>query len=219
MTSVAVSQACRESYPWMKFGYCCVRGLSTHTPLDSLAGERAEVEAFVRGNVAALRERAKSISRFYRTQGERNRSHIESLIGAIANGGRMKPVNFIVDAVMLSEMRNALPLGVHDLRRIEGEIVLDVASDGETFVGIGDRLVSTRPNEVVLRDGLGVWASYTQGPDARTLVGADTVDVIVLGFFTPETPSELVTRGLEDAVGILASIGGTDADPVIIVPR
>jgi hypothetical protein len=29
---------------------------------------------------------------------------------------------------------------------------------------------------------------------------------------------ELVTRGLEDAVDILTSIGGADADPVIIVP-
>lgn len=203
----------------MKFGYCCVRGVSTHTPPDCLAGERAKVESFVRDNTEALRERSKSISRFYREQGEKNRSHIESLIGAIANGRRMKPVNFIVDAVMISEMRNALALGVHDFQRIEGEIVLDVARDGETFAGIGDRVVSTRLNEVVLRDRLGVWASYTQGPDARTIVGADTVDVIVLGFFTPEAPGELVTRGIEEVVDILTSVGGAEADPVIIVPR
>ena len=70
-------------------------------------------------------ERAKAISRFYKVQGEKNRSHIESLIKSISNGKSIKPVNFIVDSVMLAEVRNALLLGVHDLDRIEGDIVYD----------------------------------------------------------------------------------------------
>ena len=40
---------------------------------------------------------------------------------------------------MIAELRNALLLGVHDLDRIEGDIVLDVAGEGESFVGIGQR--------------------------------------------------------------------------------
>lgn len=110
------------------------RGLDTHAA--GLSCRRAgQVESFVRDNTDELRERSQSISRFYRVQGEKNRSRIESLTSTIANGRRMKSVNSIVDAVMISEMRNALPLGLHDLRRIEGDIIVDVARDGETFAG------------------------------------------------------------------------------------
>jgi DNA/RNA-binding domain of Phe-tRNA-synthetase-like protein len=107
---------------------------------------------------------------------------------------------------------------VHDLARIEGDISLDVAEEGETFQGLGNRTVVTRPNEVVLRDQLGIWASYSQGPDARTVVDAATFDVIVLGFFTPETSRGVMVRGLEDAVELLVTVGGGEAGPVTVIP-
>ena len=154
----------------MKFGYCFVKNLSWAESSDLLMDKQKEAEDYIRRNSQSLVEKAKSISRFYKAQGEKNRSHIESLIKSISNGKSIRPVNFIVDSVMIAEMRNALLLGVHDLDRIEGDIVLDVASEGERFVGIGQRTVTARQNEIVLRDDSGIWASYTQGPDARTVV-------------------------------------------------
>ena len=103
--------------------------------------------------------KAKGISRFYKAQGEKNRSHIESLIKSVSNGKSIKPVNPVVDSVVIAELRNALAMGVHDADRIQGDIVLDVADEGEQFVGIGNRTIITRPNEVLLRDQSGIWAS------------------------------------------------------------
>ena len=218
MKGVRISERCLEVYPWMKFGYCLVKDLSATQPSDYLTQKQKETEAYVRNNSQSLMERAKAISRFYKTQGEKNRSHIESLIKSICNGKSIKPVNVIVDSVMIAELRNALLLGVHDLDRIEGEIVLDAASEGESFVGIGQRRITTRQNEIVLRDVTGIWASYTQGPDARTVIDVASKNVMILGFFTPETSREVMIEGIGDAVDNLKKAGQGKAEEVRVIP-
>jgi DNA/RNA-binding domain of Phe-tRNA-synthetase-like protein len=218
MKRITISERCLEVYPWMKFGYCLVKDLSVLQPSDHLKEKQKETEAYIRSHSERLIERAKAISRFYKAQGEKNRSHIESLIKSISNGKSIRPVNFIVDSVMIAEMRNALLLGVHDLDRIEGDIVLDVASEGERFVGIGQRTVTARQNEIVLRDDSGIWASYTQGPDARTVVDAPSKNVMILGFFTPETSREVMIGGIRDAVENLLKVSRGEAEEVRVIP-
>jgi DNA/RNA-binding domain of Phe-tRNA-synthetase-like protein len=219
MRTVSIGVRCLAAYPWMKFAYCVVHGLALCDTSAYLSDLQTTTEQYVRDNIAPLSQKAKSISRFYRVQGEKNRSHIESLLKAIANGKAIKPVNTIVDSVMVAEMTHALLLGVHDLATITGDITVDVAREGEVFPGLGGRDVATRANEVVLRDDRGIWASYTQGPDSRTVVGAATTDAIVVGFFTPETTAEAMTRGVGDAAMILTTATRGHADKVIVLPR
>ena len=151
-----ISEACLQLYPWMRFAYCGVRGLLPNDPSERLAARRCEAELRVRQEAPVLLERARALSQFYRVQREPNRSHIESLIKAIAGGKSIKSVNAIVDAVMIAEMEHALLLSVHDLDRISGEAILDVAGEGELFDGIGGLPVVTRPGEVVLRGAFGI---------------------------------------------------------------
>jgi DNA/RNA-binding domain of Phe-tRNA-synthetase-like protein len=218
MKRVTISLKCLETYPWMKFGYCFVKNLASGKPYNHLREKQEEVENYIRRETEFLIARAKSISRFYQTQGEKNRSHIESLIKSISNGKSIKPVNFIVDSVMIAELRNALLLGVHDVDQMQGDIILDVASEGERFMGIGNRSIMTRQNEVVLRDQIGIWASYTQGPDIRTVIDAATRNIIILGFFTPETTREAIIQGMRDAVELLLRVGKGEAGEIMVIP-
>lgn len=217
MRTVTISEKCLAVYPWMKFGYCVIKNLSWSESSDILKGKQKESEDYIRKNSQSLVEKAKSLSRFYKVQGEKNRSHIESLIKSISNGKSIKPVNPVVDSVVLAELRNALAMGVHDLDRIKGNIVLDIADEGEKFTGIGNRTIITRPNEVVLRDQKGIWASYTQGPDAATVVDARTKNAMILGFFTVETSREDMKQGIQEAVDhLIKSVKGEAENPVII---
>jgi DNA/RNA-binding domain of Phe-tRNA-synthetase-like protein len=218
MSTVTISEKCLAVYPWMRFGYCFVKNLSWAGASDHLVDKQKEAEDFIRKNSQALLEKAKNISRFYKVQGEKNRSHIESLIKSILNGKSIKQVNPVVDSVVLAELRNALAMGVHDLDRIQGDIVLDVADEGEKFVGIGNRTIITRPNEVVLRDQTGIWASYTQGPDAATVVDATTTNAMILGFFTPETTREDMSLGIQEAADLLIMSAKGDAAKPVIIP-
>jgi len=218
MRKVTVSDKCLETYPWMKFGYCFVKNLSSAESSDFLRQKQKETEGYIRKNSQSLVEKAKAISRFYKAQGEKNRSHIESLIKSVANGKSIKPVNSVVDSVVIAELRNALAMGVHDLDRLQGDIVLDVADEGEKFTGIGNRTIITRPNEVVLRDQKGIWASYTQGPDAATVVDSDTKNAMILGFFTPETSREAMMRGIQEAADLLIRSANGEAENPLIIP-
>ena len=218
MKEVTISDKCLAVYPWMKFGYCFVKNLSWAGSSDLLLDKQKEAEDYIRRNSQSLIEKAKSISRFYKAQGEKNRSHIESLIKSITNGKSIKPVNPVVDSVVLAELRNALAMGVHDLDRIQGDIVLDVADDGEKFAGIGNRTVITKPNEVVLRDQSGIWASYTQGPDAATVVDSGTKNAMILGFFTPETSRETMESGIQEAADLLLKSVQGQAEKLVIMP-
>ena len=127
-------------------------------------------------------------------------------------------MNPVVDSVVLAELRNALAMGVHDLDRIQGDSVLDIADEGEKFTAIGNRSIITRRNEVVLRDKTGIWASYTQGPDAATVVDAGTKNAMILGFFTPETSREAMTLGIQEAVDLLLRAAKGEADKRVIIP-
>jgi len=218
MKEVTISGKCLEIYPWMKFGYCFVKHLSYGESSDYLRYKQKETEDYVREHSQPLVERAKCISRFYKVQGEKNRSHIESLIKSVSNGKSIKPVNPVVDSVVIAELRNALAMGVHDLDRIQVDIVLDVADEGENFLGIGNRTIITRPGEVVLRDHSGIWASYTQGPDAATVVDASTKTAIILGFFTPETSRETMMQGIQEAADLLSKTVQGEAEQPVILP-
>ena len=218
MKKVAISDKCLGVYPWMKFGYCFVKSLSWGEPSDYLREKQKEAEDFIRKNSQSLAEKAKGISRFYKVQGEKNRSHIESLIKSVSNGKSIKPVNPVVDSVVIAELRNALAMGIHDLDRIQGDIVLDVAAEGEKFTGIGNRTILTRFNEVVLRDQTGIWASYTQGPDAATVVDATTRNAMILGFFTPETSRETMAQGFHEATNLLLKTVQGEAENPVILP-
>lgn len=218
MRTVTISEKCLAAYPWMKFGYCFVKNISWGPSSDYLRDKQKETEEHIRKNAQSLVEKAKSISRFYKVQGEKNRSHIESLIKSISNGKSIKPVNPVVDSVVIAELKNALAMGVHDLDRIQGDIVLDVADEGEKFAGIGNRTVITKPNEVVLRDQSGIWASYTQGPDAATVVDSGTKNAMILGFFTPETSRETMESGIQEAADLLLKSVQGQAEQLVIMP-
>jgi len=218
MKKVTISEKCLGAYPWMKFGYCFVKNISWGDSSDFLREKQKETEDYIRKHSQSLVEKGKFISRFYKAQGEKNRSHIESLIKSVSNGKSIKPVNPVVDSVVIAELRNALAMGVHDLDRIQGDIVLDVADEGEKFVGIGNRTVITRPNEVVLRDQTGIWASYTQGPDAATVVDSGTRNAMSLGFFTPGTSREAMALAIQDAVDLLLKTVQGGAEELFIIP-
>ena len=85
-------------------------------------------------------------------------------------------------------------------------------------MGIGNRTIITRPNEVVLRDHSGIWASYTQGPDAATVVDTITRNAMILGFFTPETSRETMDLGIQEAVDLLSKTVQGEAEKPLIIP-
>jgi hypothetical protein len=62
------------------------------------------------------------------------------------------------------------------------------------------------------------FASYPQGPDARTVVDAVTKNVVILGFFTPETTRETMVHGMTDAVEVLLKAAKGEGRGIMFLP-
>ena len=102
----------------------------------------------------------------------------------------------LVQALLLAEMSTGLLMGAQDAAAIQGGLVYDLASDGETFKGMRST-VQCREGEIVLRDAEGIIASLFQGPDHRTRLAKSTRDVIFFVFAVPGIDAEQIREGTD----------------------
>lgn len=210
---IIIDPAAKEQFPWLKLGYAFVRGI-TAADCDAASDLRTTTQQYVRERSAELRLKARTISSFYRDLESDRSSHIETLLRAVSNGRTIKPVSPVVDAVLCAELQTATLMGVHDVDKIAGQIRFGFPGIGESFMGIGGKTVSPPSADLVLRDDAGIWASYSCGPDRRTLVDEATMSVLVVGFYTPVTTDSEMTEALTRAINFLArTCAGASSGP------
>ena len=116
----------------------------------------------------------------------------------------------LVQALLLAEMSTGVLMGAQDAAAIQGELVYDLAVDGETFKGMRGT-VQCREGEIVLRDAEDIVASLFQGPDYRTRLAKATRDVIFFVFAVPGIDLEQIQEGVDTILDIFktASCGFT----------
>lgn len=116
----------------------------------------------------------------------------------------------LVQALLLAEMTTGLLMGAQDAAAIQGGLVYDLATEGETFQGMRGT-VQCREGEIVLRDAESPIASLFQGPDQRTRLTKATKDVVFFVFAVPGIDMEEIQEGLDTILGIFktASSGFT----------
>jgi DNA/RNA-binding domain of Phe-tRNA-synthetase-like protein len=113
----------------------------------------------------------------------------------------LPPGSALVQALLLAEMSAGLLMGAQDAAAIQGELVYDLAADGETFKGMRGT-VQCREGEIVLRDAEGIIASLFQGPDHRTRLEKATRDVIFFVFAVPGIDTEQIQEGIDTILDI-----------------
>ena len=107
----------------------------------------------------------------------------------------------LVQALLLAEMSTGLLMGAQDAAAIQGELVYDLASAGETFKGMRGT-VQCREGEIILRDAEDIVASLFQGPDHRTRLAKATRDVIFFVFAVPGIDLEQIQEGIDTILDI-----------------
>jgi DNA/RNA-binding domain of Phe-tRNA-synthetase-like protein len=102
----------------------------------------------------------------------------------------------LIQTLLFAEMSTGLLMGAQNAAAIKGDLVYDLAAAGESFKGMRSE-VSCRENEIVVRDGDGIIASLLQGPDHRTRLLKDSVDLVFLVFSVPGITIDDVEHGIE----------------------
>lgn len=111
-------------------------------------------------------------------------------------------VNRFVDTLLISEMTTGVLMGAQDYGMMEGTLVFDFAREGESYEGMRSYLVC-KERELIVRDNIGIVASYFQGSDKRTSITRQTANVVFFGFGIDGVSGEDVRIALEKAIDIL----------------
>ncbi len=109
----------------------------------------------------------------------------------------------LVEAMFMAEVKNGLLTAGHDLERVKGPLVLDVAADGESYTGIGGKEQVTKDGDMLMRDRTGIIACVLCGPDFRTRITAATSQALFVVYAPPGVERRLIDQHMDD---ILANV-------------
>ncbi|HAU99130.1 MAG: Lysine-tRNA ligase [Microgenomates group bacterium GW2011_GWF2_45_18] len=139
-------------------------------------------------------------------------SSIENLIRRISKGEQVRHINKLVDIYNIISLKHVIPVGGEDLQKIEGDVLLTIATDHEQpIVLLGEK--EARPpyiNEVIYKDNNGTICRRWNWKEAdRTKLTEETRNaVLVLEALPPIFRSELELATKELAMLVEKYCGG-----------
>jgi DNA/RNA-binding domain of Phe-tRNA-synthetase-like protein len=163
-----------------------------------LDGPLAQAEAAVRANppedVAAVRTMYKRVG----IDPTRRRPSSEALLRRVRKGEGLPRINSMVDVCNWCSLEFQLPYGLYDAAHIEGDVVLRLGTEGESYPGIRKDEVHVG-GRITLADRRGPFGNPTSD-SARTMVTPATTRALVVVF----SPREIEPRRLDHVVRITA---------------
>lgn len=182
------------SLPWnVALGIVDIRGVDTASLQPALVSLAASVVADEQDKRERLARRMGAFGTYFAA------NNCRSPLGAQFEAMQRKETprgSGLVQALLLLEMSTGLLMGAQDAAAIKGELLCDVATQGETFRGMRNE-VQCQEGELVLRDSESIIAALFQGPDHRTRLKKETKDVVFFVFSVPGITVNEVQEGIE----------------------
>jgi len=137
--------------------------------------------------IAGLRA-ARDLYHAFGMEPTRYRPSSEALLRRVLKNQDLYHVNNVVDCANLASLSFLLPLGLYDLDRVEGDIVLRLGRNGEQYPGIRKDDIHLE-NRLGLFDAAGPFGSPTSD-SARTSIGDAARRVLAVVMATRLYPSD-----------------------------
>ena len=160
-----------------------------------LDGPLAAAEAAVRVNppedVAAVRTMYKRIG----IDPTKRRPSSEALLRRVRKGEPLPRINAMVDVCNWCSLELQLPYGLYDAAHIDGDVVLRVGAEGESYPGIRKDEVHVG-GRITLVDGIGAFGNPSSD-SARTMVTSATTHALVVVYAPRELDAARLARVLD----------------------
>ena len=209
----SISSAYQTKYPGVAFGYTLITGCQ---PLKDSGGFDQYKRKLLRKmrrreTLAEITRRIDLYDRFFQSFGFECPlpKHLKRTI----NSGFPK-YNLMVDAHFIAEMCAGILVAVTDFDRFEESLMLDVAKEGETCQGMGNREFRTKEGEIVFRDEKDIVCVLCQGADEKTRVKDDTQNVFFYAYAVPGVAAEPLKDGLTVAAETMSRFGGGKVETI-----
>ena len=163
-----------------------------------LDGPLARAEATVRVNPP---DETVAVRTMYKRVGidpTKRRPSSEALLRRVRKGGALPRINAMVDVCNWCSLECQLPYGLYDAAHIEGDVVLRLGVEGESYPGIRKDEVDVA-GRITLADGQGAFGNPTSD-SARTMVTTATARALVVVF----APRAIEARRLDRVLDLTA---------------
>lgn len=205
--NLSISEAYQARYPGLAFGYTLISGCK---PLE----DQSAFDQYKRKLLRKMRKREVLVEitrridlydRFF--SGFGFECPLPKHLQRTVQSGFPR-YNLMVDAHFMAEMCAGILVAVTDYDLFNGSLILDVAREGETCLGMGRREFRTKEGEIVLRDFRDIVCVLCQGADEKTRVREETREVFFYAYAVPGIQWETLKEGLEIASETMSEFSG-----------
>jgi DNA/RNA-binding domain of Phe-tRNA-synthetase-like protein len=176
-------------------GVLWLHGAIVRVADPGLDGPLAQAEQSVR---ARPPEEMVAVRTMYKRVGidpTKRRPSSEALLRRVRKGEGLPRINSMVDVCNWCSLEFQLPYGLYDAEHIEGDVVLRLGAEGESYPGIRKDEVHVG-GRITLADSLGPFGNPTSD-SARTMVTTSTTRALVVVFAPRETTPTHLHRVLD----------------------
>ena len=145
----------------------------------------------------------------------KRRPSSEALLRRVRKGEALPRINSLVDICNWCSLEFQLPYGLYDLDRIEGDVILRLGAEGESYEGIRKDEVHVG-GRIALADARGPFGNPSSD-SARTMVTDAATRALMIVFAPAEVPLVRVEQALEiSSARTLAYCGGVETSRRVV---
>ena len=116
----------------------------------------------------------------------------EAVLRRILKGLNLWRISDVVDVINLASAYHKIPIGLIDISKLKGNLVIRTAQNGEIFQRIGGKTISCRGREIVVADDEKIVCfGYATHDSEHTMITKDSNTILVLLY-----GSEAITKPL-----------------------
>ncbi len=132
----------------------------------------------------------------------------EAMVRRVLKGGSFPRINNVVDAGNVASALTLIPIGLYDLDRVKGSLVLRLARCCEVFHPIGGGEDRMRGGEPVLADEEDILFLYPHRDSRKTMIRTETRRVLILGAGVPGVERPRVRKAVNLAADLIIRNAG-----------
>jgi len=210
-----LSEKYQDTYPGVGFGLTLISGCQEASSPEGFAPYRKKSlrKMRKRETLAQITQRIEIYAAFFESFGYP--CPLTHHLKRTVNSG-FPVYSLFVDAHFMAEMCAGILVAVTDADAFDGGLTLDVAQGGETCDGMGGRLFTMQPNEIVLREEKEIVCVLCQGADEKTRVEEKSTNILFYAYAVPGIGKEHLEHGLTVAAETLVEFGGGKLEDIKI---
>ncbi|MBM7646832.1 DNA/RNA-binding domain of Phe-tRNA-synthetase-like protein [Scopulibacillus daqui] len=148
------------------------------------------------------------------TDPSRYRPSHEALFRRLKKGQRLPYIHSAADINNFFSLKFEIPLGIYDLNRINGDVILTIGNENDQYEGINGRMMSMK-DKLLTADDHGAFGSPIVD-SKKTMVTNQTTNALQIVYFRPSTADEEKTAIINEITAMFTHIHGGEASCRII---